>query len=171
MKYIKTFESFLNEKAPETGLMFIPKTQVGANKMNAALQGSGLSAEWNAREGYFLFPEEEENYDTLEDEIQKLADENEIDGRIEGIFENQSTSKDNIESIDYWETYPGARLYKLVVKLKDGKEVKLANIRELNDEFGLDIDTNLNKDSAGFEKEVKAKYPDIKVTTSEFDVS
>jgi hypothetical protein len=171
MKYIKTFESFLNEKAPETGLMFIPRTQGGANKMNTALQGSGLSAEWNTREGYFLFPEDEENYDALEVEIQKLADENGIDGRIEGIFENQSTSKDDIKSIEYVETTPGNRLYKLIVKLANGEEKKLSSIGNLNKEFGLDIDEYLNRDSAGFEKEVKNKYPDIEVLTSEFDVS
>lgn len=74
MKHLHTFESFLNEKRKETGLTFTTLGPVDATKMRDALDDSGLHYEWNAREGYFFFPEEEDNYDDLELEIQKIAD-------------------------------------------------------------------------------------------------
>jgi len=83
----------------------------------------------------------------------------------------ENSSKDDIKSIEYVETVPGNRLYKLIVKLANGDEKKFSSIDNLNKEFKLDIDKYLNKDSAGFEKEVKNKYPGIEVLTSEFDVS
>ena len=71
----------------ETGLNVRPKDQIHANMLKDALENSGLYAEWNAREGYFFFPEEQDLYDQLEMEIQNLMDENNIRGYIEGVFE------------------------------------------------------------------------------------
>jgi len=71
----------------ETGLNVRPKNQIHANMLKDALENSGLYAEWNAREGYFFFPEEQDLYDQLEEEIQMLMDENNIQGYIEGVFE------------------------------------------------------------------------------------
>ena len=71
----------------ETGLNVRPKDQIHANMLKDALENSGLYAEWNAREGYFFFPEEQDLYDQLEMEIQDLMDENNIRGYIEGVFE------------------------------------------------------------------------------------
>jgi len=71
----------------ETGLNVRPKDQIHANMLKDALENSGLYAEWNAREGYFFFPEEQDLYDQLEMEIQDLMDENNIQGYIEGVFE------------------------------------------------------------------------------------
>jgi hypothetical protein len=53
--------------------------------MQKALDKSGLYGEWNAREGYFFFPEETENYDNLELELQKLVDDNAINRFFETI--------------------------------------------------------------------------------------
>jgi hypothetical protein len=86
MKHLKTFESYINEKAKETGLMFTPRGSADATKMQKALEKSDLYGEWNAREGYFFFPEKTENYDNLELELQKLVDNNDINGYFEGIF-------------------------------------------------------------------------------------
>ena len=71
----------------DSGLNVIPKDQIHANKLQDALENSGLYGEWNPREGYFFFPEEEDGYDQLEMEIQDLMDENNIQGYIEGVFE------------------------------------------------------------------------------------
>ena len=73
----------------ETGLNVRPKDQIHANMLKSALENSGLYAEWNAREGYFFFPEEQDLYDQLEMEIQDLMDENNIQGYIEGVFEGK----------------------------------------------------------------------------------
>ena len=60
-----------------------------------------MHAEWDARYGYFLFPEEEDNYDELELEISKQLDKLNINYRIEGIFENKKNNKKLIkEGID-----------------------------------------------------------------------
>ena len=71
----------------ETGLNVRPKDQIHANMLKDALENSDLYAEWNAREGYFFFPEEQDLYDQLEMKIQDLMDENNIQGYIEGVFE------------------------------------------------------------------------------------
>ena len=47
----------------DSGLNVIPKDQIHANKLQDALEDSGLYSEWNPREGYFFFPEEEDGYD------------------------------------------------------------------------------------------------------------
>ena len=99
MKHIQTFEGFLGEETrnlldsqksvraleerKETGLTFITRGPSDATKMRDALDDSGLHYEWNAREGYFFFPEEEDNYDELELEIQKIADKIRVNGYIE----------------------------------------------------------------------------------------
>ena len=70
----------------ETGLTFTTRGPVDATKMRDALDDSDLHYEWNAREGYFFFPEEEDNYDELELEIQKIADKIRVNGHIEGIW-------------------------------------------------------------------------------------
>jgi len=79
----------------DSGLNVTPKDQRHASKMVSALEDSGLHAEWNAREGYFFFPEEEDRYDQLEMEIQDLMDENNIQGYIEGVFEESLKEEDN----------------------------------------------------------------------------
>ena len=79
-------ESELNEKTKETGLMFTPRGTADATKMQKALDKSDLYGEWNARENYFFFPEETEHYDNLEMELQKLVDDNDINGYFEGIW-------------------------------------------------------------------------------------
>lgn len=71
----------------DSGLNVIPKDQIHANKLQDALENSGLYGEWNPREGYFFFPEEEDGYDYLEEKIQELMDDYNIQGYIEGVFE------------------------------------------------------------------------------------
>lgn len=86
MKNIRTFEDFLNEAKKETGLMVIGRTNSDNNKIGKVIDDEGFHAEWNAREGYWLFPEEEDSYDDLEMELDKLFSKKGIDARFEGIF-------------------------------------------------------------------------------------
>jgi len=79
----------------DSGLNVIPKDQIHANKLQDALEDSGLYGEWNAREGYFFFPEKEDGYDQLEMEIQELMDDYNIQGYIEGVFE-ESLNENNL---------------------------------------------------------------------------
>jgi hypothetical protein len=75
----------------DSGLNVIPKNEIHFNKLKDALRDSSLYAEENeaisGREGYFFFPEEEDGYDQLEMEIQELMDDYNIQGYIEGVFE------------------------------------------------------------------------------------
>ena len=79
----------------DSGLNVIPKDQIHANKLQDALENSGLYGEWNPREGYFFFPEEEDGYDYLEEKIQELMDDYNIQGYIEGVFE-ESLNENNL---------------------------------------------------------------------------
>ena len=79
----------------DSGLNVIPKDQIHANKLQDALEDSGLYGEWNPREGYFFFPEEEDGYDYLEEKIQELMDDYNIQGYIEGVFE-ESLNENNL---------------------------------------------------------------------------
>ena len=84
----------------DSGLNVIPKDQIHANKLQDALEDSGLYGEWNPREGYFFFPEEEDGYDYLEEKIQELMDDYNIQGYIEGVFEESLN-----EVKDKWVVY------------------------------------------------------------------
>merc|ERR1712167_408789 len=84
----------------DSGLNVIPKDQIHANKLQDALEDSGLYGEWNPREGYFFFPEKEDGYDQLEMEIQELMDDYNIQGYIEGVFEESLN-----EGQDKWVVY------------------------------------------------------------------
>ena len=79
----------------DSGLNVIPKDQIHANKLQDALEDSGLYGEWNPREGYFFFPEKEDGYDQLEMAIQELMDDYNIQGYIEGVFE-ESLNENNL---------------------------------------------------------------------------
>merc|ERR1711898_62526 len=79
----------------DSGLNVIPKDQIHANKLQDALEDSGLYGEWNPREGYCFFPEKEDGYDQLEMAIQELMDDYNIQGYIEGVFE-ESLNENNL---------------------------------------------------------------------------
>jgi hypothetical protein len=77
---------YMNEESTETGLMVIPRTRQDANKIYAYLDDSNWTADWNSAEGYFLFPEEEDMYDSLEAEIEEFLVDIGVNARIEGVF-------------------------------------------------------------------------------------
>lgn len=86
MQHIKTFEGFLNERKRETGLIVTGRTPIDNDKIGKWLKTSDLHGEWDPREGYWVFPEEEETYDALEIELEKEFTRAGIKARIEGMF-------------------------------------------------------------------------------------
>lgn len=70
----------------ETGLQLTPRTREDLQIINEVLQESEFSTEYNSEFGYFFFQEDEENYDTLEEQINELFHGLEVNYRIEGIF-------------------------------------------------------------------------------------
>ena len=83
--------SEVNEKKKELGLYVTGRTSSDNNKIGKWLDDSEFHAEWNARDGYWLFPADDESeYDELEKELDKAFAKNNIDARFEGIFESAS---------------------------------------------------------------------------------
>jgi len=77
----------------DSGLMVIPRDQIEANELSDLFEEEGLYAEWDVRNGYFFLPEEEEMYDELEIQIQTILDDNDLNARIEGVFNEVSKFK------------------------------------------------------------------------------
>jgi len=97
-------EESVNE-ATETGLMVVPRTNVDANKIKQWVDKSGMYGEWNAREGYFLFPEEEDGFDELEMELTKELDGLGVNYHIEGVFESNKSKQKDMTKIKLFENY------------------------------------------------------------------
>jgi hypothetical protein len=74
------------ERDDRTGLYVTGRTIEDNTRIGKMAEETGLHGEWNAREGYWFFQEDEEMYDALEKVIQDGLDEYQINARIEGIF-------------------------------------------------------------------------------------
>lgn len=85
-KYALDSENPLEESRSNSGLMVIGKTKLDNNAIGDAMEEEGLHAEWNAREGYWFFPEEEDMYDELENQLSDLFNRKGINARFEGVF-------------------------------------------------------------------------------------
>lgn len=75
-----------NRSSNESGLMVIGRTQLDNNKIGDIIDGLGLHAEWDVRHGHWLFPEDEESYDELEELLANEFAQHGIHARFEGIF-------------------------------------------------------------------------------------
>jgi hypothetical protein len=75
-----------NRSSNESGLMVIGRTQLDNNKIGDIIDGLGLHAEWDVRHGHWLFPEDEQSYDELEELLNNEFGQHGIDARFEGIF-------------------------------------------------------------------------------------
>lgn len=69
----------------ETGLYVIGRSQIDNAKIGEMVEELGYHAEWDARNGYWFFPELPENYDALESDLQDELYSREIDARFEGV--------------------------------------------------------------------------------------
>ena len=70
----------------ETGLQLTPRTREDARVINEAIVNSDFYTEYNSEFGFYLFLEEEENYDELEAQIDNLLSGLNVNYRIEGVF-------------------------------------------------------------------------------------
>jgi hypothetical protein len=66
--------------------MVIGRTQIDNNAIGDVLDELELHGEWNTREGYWILPEDEENYDSLEEMLEQEFATRGINARFEGIF-------------------------------------------------------------------------------------
>lgn len=73
----------INEKK-EYGLYVYPTTQADFKKLEKWLNDSDYYAEVDSNRGYVFFPEEKENYDSLETELDKEFNKSKISARFEG---------------------------------------------------------------------------------------
>lgn len=73
-------------RAMKTGLMLTPSTRESARIINEAIENSDFYAEYDSTYGFYFFPEEEENYDSLEAQLDGLLSGLNVDYRIEGVF-------------------------------------------------------------------------------------
>jgi len=69
-----------------TGLQLYPRTREDSQVINEAIENSDFYAEYNSQYGLYFFPEEEENYDELEQQLDELLSQLNVNYRIEGIF-------------------------------------------------------------------------------------
>jgi hypothetical protein len=69
----------------DTGIMVTGSTQMDNNKIGDLIDGLGLHAEWNAREGYWMFPESPDAYDALERLLDDEFAQHGINARFESI--------------------------------------------------------------------------------------
>ena len=86
MKKQPTHKQILTTMIMETGLKVTPKTREDAIVINEAIANSDFYTEYNSEFGFYLFPEEEENYDELEAQIDDLFCGLNVNYRIEGVF-------------------------------------------------------------------------------------
>jgi hypothetical protein len=88
MKNIKSLNEFINEsiisEKKEYGLYVYPTTQADFKKLEKWLNDSDYYAEVDSNRGYVFFPEEKENYDSLETELDKEFNKAKISARFEG---------------------------------------------------------------------------------------
>lgn len=85
LKEIIREELFKLKERKETGLYVTPKTERDRQQIEKWLETSDYHAEWNQRDGYWLFPEEKDMYDELEMELDKAFGKKGINARFEGI--------------------------------------------------------------------------------------
>jgi hypothetical protein len=125
--------SAVSEKKQELGLYVIGRTTRDNTKIGEWLKDSDFHAEWNAREGYWLFPADDESeYDELERELDMQFANHGIDARFEGIFE--SSVNESMETIIDDPTAPG-----VFARLKKNQKDYAGIIKdELSKEFGLE---------------------------------
>lgn len=137
----------VNESKNDTGLMVFGRTKIDNNKIGEIADDLGLHAEWDSREGYWLFPEEEDMYDELEMELDKAFGKKGINARFEGIFEAISKNPGIWVPGGFDKEigkYPNSKITKEIV-------LKAAKKWDVNDdeaisyvEYGWDLDLNEN---------------------------
>jgi len=78
------FESEINERKGNEGLYVYPSTSADFKKLEKWIKNSDYYADVDSRRGYAFFPEDIENYDSLEIELEKEFSKSGISARFEG---------------------------------------------------------------------------------------
>lgn len=76
-----------NRVGEASGLVVVGRTQLDNAKIGVFVENSGYHAQWNAREGYWFFPESEENFNMLELDLDSEFGLRDIDARFEAQFD------------------------------------------------------------------------------------
>lgn len=91
---VKEYARKLTSESTESGLMVFGRTRLDNNSIEDMIDETDYYGEWNSREGYWLFPEEESAYDALEAALEMEFSRRGINARFEGIFENKKIKED-----------------------------------------------------------------------------
>ena len=86
------------------GLLVNPRTRSDIQKIDNLIDDLDLQAEWDHKEGFFWFPEEEDSYDALEAIIQKELDKRNINAHIEGVWESHK-KREELNRIPLFEDF------------------------------------------------------------------
>lgn len=141
----------VSEEFNESGLMITGRTQIDNNDIGDMLDDLGLYGEWNTREGYWLLPEEQDMYDSLEIQIQQELDKRDIDARFEGLFESKKKVNETTE-LDKLARKHNITLKVLLGKLKKGVDIE--NQNEPNQDIAMENAYNMiKKDITYYDKE------------------
>lgn len=81
----RDYKRFVSE-SKDSGLMVYGKSKLDNNEIQKVIDDMGYVAQFNMREGYFLFDAKEEDYDDLEMELSKIFNKQGILARFEGVF-------------------------------------------------------------------------------------
>ena len=163
----------VNESKNDTGLIIKGRTRADNQKIDDILDDLGLLGEWDAREGHFFLPEEEDMFDELEAMIQKEFDKKNVNAYFEGVFESLNEKSINKiqkdwakitaemkDTVSAWKSAEGKDKDNLLKKLKDLTSKKKKLESELNTAVGLkDVDIEL-VDEASFGAPSNGDYSD-----------
>jgi len=163
----------VNESKNDTGLIIKGRTRADNQKIDDILDDLGLLGEWDAREGHFFLPEEEDMFDELENMIQKEFNKRNVNAYFEGVFESLNEKSINKiqkdwakitaemkDTVSAWKSAEGKDKDNLLKKLKDLTSKKKKLESELNTAVGLkDVDIEL-VDEASFGAPSNGDYSD-----------
>jgi len=163
----------VNESKNDTGLIIKGRTKADNKKIDDILDDLGLLGEWDAREGHFFLPEEEDMFDELETMIQKEFNKRNVNAYFEGVFESLNEKSINKiqkdwakitaemkDTVSAWKSAEGKDKDNLLKKLKDLTSKKKKLESELNTAVGLkDVDIEL-VDEASFGVPSNGDYSD-----------
>jgi hypothetical protein len=98
-----------NDDFDGTGLIVVGRTQIDNNEIADMVDETDYYGVWNAREGYWFFPESEETLDSLEMELEQEFSERGIDARFESqLNESLNEAKKKLpkfKNIPSWAKY------------------------------------------------------------------
>ena len=125
-----------------TGLIVVGSTKIDNNAISDVVDETGYYATWNAREGYWFFPEAEETLDALEMELDKEFGERGINARFEAQIEESLNENNMIKLMDlfegeYYEMPKKEKKVKEEIKKKVKKSPIADRVKEIEEESML----------------------------------